>query len=169
MLMEARQLEQQISGRIQATGSTQLELLGGVRELVGEVERMCELSDEFAMALRTISPSELQQDRSVLLQRQQEGASEEMMRQYAAALDQLERQIVSVGELESRHELLELRIRTGVNSLRQINVDLVRMQGDLALGDISSMVQSRTEELSGYLNDLQQSYQELSRELGGSW
>lgn len=90
------------------------------------------------------------------------------MQQYADAQAQVERQISGLRELESRKELLELRIRTGVNSLRQINVDLVRMQGDAALGDINRLVQERTEELSGYLNDLQQGYQELSEELGAS-
>jgi hypothetical protein len=167
MVIEAKKLEQQIVTRLPGAGSTEVELQGGVRDLVGEIERLCELSYEFAAAVRTISPSELQKDQAVLTRRQREGASETMMRQYSAALEQVERQIASLQELESRKELLDLRIRTGVNSLRQINVDLVRMQGDAALGDINQLVQSRTGELSAYLSDLQQSYEELSQDLGG--
>ncbi len=167
LLAETRHLEQQIINRLQKTGTTEVELLGGVHELVGEIERLCELSTEFATAVQMISLSELQKDRAILTRRRKEGASETMMRQYAEALDQVERQIAGLGELENRKELLELRIRTGVNSLRQINIDLVRMQGDAALGDINRLVQNQTEELSAYLSDLQQSYQELSQEFGG--
>ena len=86
-----------------------------------------------------ISLSELQNDRAILTRRLKEGASETMMRQYGEALDQVE---------------------------RQINTDLVRMQGDAALGEINRLVQNQTEELSAYLSDLQQSYRELSQELG---
>ena len=167
MVAEARYLEQQITKRLEKTGSIEVELLGGVRDLVGEIERLCELSNEFTTAVQTISLSGLQKDRSILTRRQKEGASDAMMRQYAEALDQVERQITGLRELENRKELLELRIRTAVNSLRQINLDLVRMEGDAALGDINRLVHSRTEDLSAYLNDLQQSYQELSQELGG--
>ena len=167
MLAETRHLEQQITNRLQKTGTSEAELLGGVRELVGEIERLCELSNEFTTAVQMISLSELQNDRAILTRRREEGASETMMRQYAEALDQVERQIAGLGELENRKELLELRIRTGVNSLRQINIDLVRMQGDAALGEINRLVQNQTEELSAYLSDLQQSYRELSQELGG--
>lgn len=166
MLAEARYLEQQITNRFERTGTAEVELLGGVRDLVGEIERLCELSNEFATAVQMISLSGLQKDRSILTRRQKEGASEAMMRQYAEALDQVEHQIAGLRELEKRKELLELRIRTGVNSLRQINVDLVRMEGDAALGDINRLVQNRTEELSAYLSDLQQSYQELNQDLG---
>jgi len=167
MLAEARYLERQIRNRLQKSGITEVELLGGVHELVGEIGQLCELSVEFTSAAQMISLSELQEDRSTLIRRQAEGTNEALMSQYAEALVQVDRQIAGLTELESRKELLELRIRTGVNSLRQINVDLVRMQGDAALGDINRLVQNRTEELSAYLSDLQQSYQELSRDLGG--
>jgi hypothetical protein len=165
-LREARAVEAEITRRVQSHAATPDELLEGVSALVSEIESLCELSVEFSRAVGAIPVAELEKDRKTLQKRQRENTSESLNGQYADALEQVERQLSGLAELENRRELLELRIRTGVNALRQINVDLVRMQGDAALGQINAMVRDRTNELSGYLNDLQQSYQELSEEFG---
>lgn len=166
MLTEARRVEQEIATRIAQSGAAPDELLAGVQQLVTEIESMCSLSLEFARAVDGMPAGELQKDRATL-QKKLKSADEQLSRQYADALSQVERQLLGLDELNNRRELLELRIRTGVNSLREINVGLLRIQGDAALGEVNRMVRDRTEELSGYLNDLQRTYQELSEEFGG--
>jgi hypothetical protein len=164
---EAHELQRRIGEQLDLTDPKQVEILAGVDDLVSEIERLCTLLSEFGSALGSISLAELEQDREMLAARAMEPGSDELERQYREALAQVERQIEGYHGLERRHELMQVRLRTSINSLRQINVDLVRMKGDAALTDINQLVQSSAEELSGYLDDLSQSYSELRQELGG--
>jgi len=168
MLTEARRVEREITSRIAASEAAPDELLAGVQELLQEIESLCTLSVEFSRAVSAMPLSELQKDRATLQRKLQNNPSGSLASQYSDSLAQVESQLLSVEELENRRELLELRIRTGVNSMREINVNLLRMQGDAALGEINRMVRIRTDELSGYLSDLQKTYQELNEEFGGS-
>jgi hypothetical protein len=168
MLDEARAIEAEIVRRSSAHGAPPDELIRGVHDLVAEIESLCALAVDYAGAMAMIQVDELDRDRETLQSRLAQNQNESLQRQYRDALEQLERQRAGFVELENRRELLELRIRTGVNALRQINVDIVRVQGDAALDEINRTVRSRTDELSGYLTDLQQSYRELSEEFGVS-
>ncbi len=166
LVREARRLEEQIAARRDLSAPDHAELLGGVRELTSEIERLGELLSEFRAVANQISLDELEADRSILSRRRSEESDGPLLHDYDDALEQISRQIESYRELERREELLEVRLRAGVNALRQIQVDIVRTQGDAALGDINRRVRSRTEELSAYLDDLSRSYQELRQELG---
>jgi len=148
-----------------AGGDVQVELLANVDELLDELSRLCELEREFSQAEGMISLTELEKNRQELRAHKDEDLPPSSRRHYDSSLAQVEQHISSYKDLAHRHELVELRIRTGVNSLRQINLDLVRLKGDATLSEVDDLVRKKTDELSGYLSDLQESYQELSDEL----
>lgn len=58
--------------------------------------------------------------------------------------------------------LLDLRIRSAMNLLRQLQLDLARAKG-VALSNTSSfeLLREKSEELSAYLDDLGSGYTEL--------
>lgn len=165
-LADARHIAEEITRLIDLSGPKQAELAANVDEMISEIERLCELQREFEAAANLISIAELERDRALLRKRNSDDAAPALKRQYESTIKQLDRQIESHRELRHRKELLDLRIRTAVNSLRQINVDLVRLKGDAALQDVNALLQQKTDELSTYLADLQQSYDELSDEFG---
>jgi class 3 adenylate cyclase len=91
-----------------------------------------------------------------------DGASDERLhREYERSIDQLERQRRSYEELLRDQELIEVRLRAAVNMLKQMRVEVARTRG--ATGGIESLdeLKHRSEELSGYLADLRQAYDEL--------
>jgi hypothetical protein len=165
LLAEARGLAETIRNSIDASGPKQMELLANLDEMLAEIERLCALESEFARAHSLISLPELEKDREMVKDMLESDLSGPTRRQYESTLTQLDRQIASYKELGHRHELVQLRIRTSVNSLRQLNVDLVRIKGDTALSEMNQLVQEKADELSSYLSDLQESYAELSEEI----
>ena len=161
-LGEARNLAATIRRLVAEGDSRQDELLANLDEMLCELERLCSLEREFAQAEQLISLAELEKDRDMVRELADRGDTGS--RQYRATLTQLERQIESYRKLVHRHEVVQLRIRTSVNSLRQLNLDLVRIKGESALSEVDSLIQEKANELSSYLSDLQESYQELSNE-----
>ena len=162
-LEEARKVAATIKRLIAESGSRQDELLANLEEMLSELERLCALQREFAQAEKLISLAELERDRDMVRELAERGDSGS--RQYQSTLNQLERQIDSYRKLVHRHEMVQLRIRTSVNSLRQLNLDLVRIKGESALSEVDNLIQAKADELSTYLSDLQESYEELSNEL----
>ncbi|NBF41759.1 MAG: hypothetical protein GVY14_15225 [Spirochaetes bacterium] len=83
-----------------------------------------------------------------------------LRKEYDRSIEQLERQRRSYEELLRDQELIEVRLRAAVNMLKQMRVEVARMRGT---GGIESLdeLKHRSEELSGYLADLRQAYDEL--------
>jgi hypothetical protein len=83
-----------------------------------------------------------------------------LRKEYDRSIDQLERQRRSYEELLRDQELIEVRLRAAVNMLKQMRVEVARMRGT---GGIESLdeLKHRSEELSGYLADLREAYDEL--------
>jgi hypothetical protein len=86
-----------------------------------------------------------------------------MKKEYQRSMTEIEKQMHSFTELKNQKELITLRLNSAVNSLKQMQIDLARMRGISASGELSSvsLIREKSQELSHYLNDLETSYREL--------
>jgi outer membrane murein-binding lipoprotein Lpp len=59
--------------------------------------------------------------------------------------------------------MLELKVRSAVNSVKQLHINLARMNSYSANADADKMdiLAQKTKELNAYLDDLESSYKEL--------
>lgn len=80
--------------------------------------------------------------------------------EYERSIEQLEKQRRSYDELLRDQELIEVRLRSAVNMLKQMRVEVARMRGTGGLESLDEL-KRRSEELSGYLADLRAAYDEL--------
>jgi predicted nuclease with TOPRIM domain len=92
-----------------------------------------------------------------------------LRKEYEKSLAELERQETSYQELSDQREVLELRLRSSVNTLKQLRIDLARLSGMAAGGEDAAVnaLRGKTQELNRYLSDLRAGYEELeSLEVG---
>ena len=89
--------------------------------------------------------------------------SEEIKRHCRQAIDQYQRQLHSLRDLEERNELIDLQAKSAVSALQQISLDVSRLKGaGEPLPQIS--LRDRAHELSAYVDDLQAGYRQLARD-----
>jgi hypothetical protein len=144
-------------------------------EDVGEVleryvERIKLLSyqrEEIDGILGTVSRQELEREAAELREKRENAGSGRLRGEYDESLQEIERQKEAFGELAERREMIELRLRAAVNSLKRMNMDLARMRSVTESGGTGiEEIKRKSQELSQYIDDLEEGYSELDREGG---
>lgn len=98
-----------------------------------------------------------------LRRRLEDGPSEDLKRHYRQAIDQYQRQLHSLRDVEERNELIDLQEKSAVSALEQISLDVSRLKSTgEPLPRIS--LRDRARELSAYVDDLQASHRQLDRD-----
>jgi hypothetical protein len=79
-----------------------------------------------------------------------------MRREYRKSIDEIERQERSFRELQDQREMLQLRLKSSINSLKQMRIDIARLATMPEMDEDSAvlMVKQRTSEITDYLDDL---------------
>jgi len=130
---------------------------------IGQIRTLNQRGREVEEIMAAIPRVELQKDLSALRARYDKAEDISLRREYQKSIDQIERQNKSFDELENQKELLDLRITGSLNSLKQMQIDLARMTGISAAKEIDSIgrLRDRSRELSDYLQDFSEGYDEI--------
>ena len=82
--------------------------------------------------------------------------------EYEKSILEVDRQLASMKELSHNSEVLELRLSSAVNLMKQLQLDLARVKG-ASLSNTASfdMLKEKSDELSRYIQDLESGYDEL--------
>ena len=171
-LEEAYHLREQIAVQLEDDGSTHGSFLSTVDQMIAEIARLTRLDTVYQEANAHTDPAALKRDRERIVTRiaelptdlSNDQASTELLQKYEQSLVPIEREIETISRLEEQHEMLRLRLRSAVSSLRHVLLDLVRMQGDATLQELDS----QSEELGESLSDLRESYNELAEMLNNA-
>ena len=164
-LRDAQEIRAKIVGLVRTNAPGREDLIERVDGIVAEIGRLAQLERGFDDALAILPLENLRRDRDELAA-QRDTASSDMRSRYEESLGQIETQITGLEDLAQKREMVALRVRAGVNSLRQVSIDLVRIKGDQTLAQLDDRIGEQADELSRYFTDLQASFDELSRELG---
>jgi class 3 adenylate cyclase len=141
------------------------DLLPALDSYVEQVALLAKRTNEVDRIIELIPMDALRTDKENL-QRKIEGKSGEGLRkEYEKSLAEIERQETSFNELKEQREVLELRMRSSVNTLKQMRIDLARLAGMADQDETASAraVREKTVELNRYLDDLRAGYAELDR------
>lgn len=157
------------------TLTSQIKSLGAENNLLGEdmlpvldnyVNQIAELSRknrELESIIGSIPIRDLEQDRARLAAKTESAEGEYIKKEYQKSITEIDGQLKSFRALKDQKEVIELRVISAVNSLKQMQIDLARMKSLSTVTDISSMsiLKDKSQELSQYLEDLHKGYDEL--------
>lgn len=141
------------------------DMLPALDSYVDQVASMARRAVEADRIIELIPMDALAADKAALRRKLDEAPGESLKREYAKSLEEIGKQERSYEELVEQREILELRMRSSVNTLKQMRIDVARLSGMDAGGETGSsrFVREKTEELNRYLQDLKSGYEELDR------
>lgn len=149
------------------------DILPTLDSYVEQVALLAERTNEVDRIIELIPMDALAVDKQALIGKMEEHPGEGLRKEYQKSLAELEKQESSYNELREQREVLELRLRSSVNTMKQMRIDLARLAGMPQNGESASanVLRDKTAELNRYLGDLRAGYDELdaleARALGG--
>lgn len=170
---EAEAAKEAIVAQVKAAGKDSpfdKELVPSLEEYVGQVRLLTQTVNEIDSIIDAIPMKDLSKDKAELKGKLEGTASSSLKTEYARSVEEIEKQEKSFQDLQDQREVLHLRLKSSVNSLKQMQLDMARYraQPDMAQSASLDQVRSRTGELSKYLEDLRKGYEE-ARDAEDPW
>ena len=170
---EAEAAKEAIVAQVKAAGKDSpfdKELIPSLEEYVGQVRLLTQTVNEIDSIIDAIPMKDLAKDKAELKGKLEGTANSSLKTEYARSVEEIEKQEKSFQDLQDQREVLHLRLKSSVNSLKQMQLDMARYraQPDLAQSASLDQVRSRTGELSKYLEDLRKGYEE-ARDAEDPW
>ena len=150
-------------GKVVSDSIVDEDLLPTVDSYVEQVALLAKRTYEADRIMELIPADALNADKEAVLVKLKGTPGEGLRREYEKTLSELEKQETSYAELKDQRELLELRLRSSVMTLKQLRIDLARLSGMPSGGEEAavSALRDKTAELNRYLSDLRAGYAEL--------
>jgi|GEM_PF-548954 class 3 adenylate cyclase len=138
------------------SGPLDKDLIPALDEYMGQVRLLASRAGEVDAIVDTIPMAALAEDKAELLRKEASAPNDRMRREYRKSIDEIERQERSFRELQDQREMLQLRLKSSINSLKQMRIDIARLATMPEMDEDSAvlMVKQRTSEITDYLDDL---------------
>jgi hypothetical protein len=148
------------------SGPVDKDMIPALEEFVGQIRLLASRAGEVDAIVDTIPMAALETDKAELLRKESEAGNERMKREYRKSIEEIEKQERSFQELENQREMLQLRLKSSVNSLKQMRIDVARISTMDGMDEDSAvlMVKQRTTEITQYLDDLRAGLDEEERD-----
>ncbi len=171
LLAEAAQARDALVAQIKAAGSEapfDADMIPSLDQYVEQVALLAKTVNEIDAIVDSVPMQDLSKDKAELAAKLERAGSESLKGEYRSSIAEIEKQEASFRDLQDQKEVLGLRLRSSVNQLKQMRLDLARLRtapgvpGDAAL----KMVRTRTDELAKYLEDVRRGYEDVK---GDPW
>jgi hypothetical protein len=128
-----------------------------------QIKELDEKDAELEHIINSIPMGDLERDLSTLKTKLEDIEEEKVRSEYLKSIEQIEKQKRSFSSLKNEKDIIHLRLNSAVNTLKQMQIDLARMKSISASGELPSvsMLKEKSGELSEYLDDLRDGYDEL--------
>ena len=149
------------SGSSPEAGPVDADLAPTLDQYLGQVRLLAQSANEIDRLVESIPMADLSKDRAALVAKEG-AASESLKAEYRKSIEEIDKQEKSFTELKEQSEVVRLRLGSSVNQLKQMRLDIARVQASPAPRAAAGIeaLKRRTDELSRYLEDLRAGYAE---------
>ncbi len=135
-----------------------------LEEYVGQVKLLTQSANEIDQLVDTIPLGELEKDRAELKRKIDGTTNMSLKAEYEKSVAEIDRHEKAGKELEDQREVLRLRLKSSVNVLKQMQLDMARMAAMPDSTDQAAIaaVKHRTDEFQGYLEDMRRGWDEAT-------
>lgn len=158
---------------------SRLEKLADVQQLPEESEQILNTyleqvkilsaqAREIDLILREIPRDELAADREKLEAKIGSALSDQLRKEYRQSLEEIDQHEQAYRELEEQREVIGLRIRSAINNLKKLRLDVARINSIAQIGSLTNFgeIKRQSRELSDYIHDLADGYREAEEAMG---
>jgi len=138
------------------------DMIPALDRYVDQVKLLTHSINEIDGLVASIPMTALRDDKEALAAKRSATESPTLKEEYARSIAEIDRQEKACRDLEDQRELLRLRLSSSVNALKQLKLDMARLNALPEAGERRALEEMRkkAQELSGYLNDLKTGYAE---------
>ncbi len=136
-------------------------------DYVNQVKELSRKDQEINRTLEAIPMTKLERELLDLQKQHEDTGNPDIKIELEKSLDSIKKQQKSYFELQKQQQMLKIKLANAINSLRQLQFDLVRMKRTPEFQDLPpiDILRSRTGGINDYLSDLESEYRNLeSRE-----
>lgn len=150
------------SGR--ATDAFGKDMIPTLDKYVDQVKLLSQSVNEIDAIVATIPTDALRRDRQALQARRETAENLALKNEYTRSIEEIEKQEKACKELETQREMLRLRLGSSANALKQLRLDMARIQTLPEAREHQAMeeLRQKASELTGYLDDMKTGYEEAS-------
>lgn len=147
-----------------ATDAFGKDMIPTLDNYVDQVKLLSQSVNEIDAIVATIPTDALRRDRQTLEAKREATDNQALKNEYTRSIEEIEKQEKACGELETQREMLRLRLSSSANALKQLRLDMARIQTLPEAREHQAIEELRRKasELTGYLDDLKTGYQEAS-------
>ncbi len=159
----AREIHAQLE-RIGGSSHTHSEISETVDECARVVEELEQKHHELSELLAELDRDDLDRERADLAGHLASPEDNVLADEYRKAIAGIDRQLSGIQVLQREREVVSLRLQSAMGSLKQLRVDLARIQHAGSAEELSAAreIDERTREMSEYLRDLGAAYQDMN-------
>lgn len=128
-----------------------------------QIGELSAIERELGRVVMSFNPAELQAERVSLQAKIASTGSATLKQEYEKSMAEIDRQKKSFDDLAEQQEILNLRMKSAMGNLQQMQVDLARIKG-LSDGQKEGSflsIKERSEELSRYIEDYREGLKEI--------
>jgi hypothetical protein len=160
---EAEAAKESIASQLASgqAGPVDADLAPSLDQYLAQVKLLAQSANDIDRLVEGIPMSDLAMDKAALVAKES-AASAGLKSEYRKSIDEIDRQESSYQELKEQSEVVRLRLGSSVNQLKQMRLDIARLQASPGVEGAMGIDQlkRRTDELSHYLEDLRSGYSE---------
>jgi class 3 adenylate cyclase len=144
-------------------GPVDADLAPSLDQYLAQVRLLAQSANDIDRLVEGIPMADLSKDKAALLAKEAT-ASGSLKAEYRKSIDEIDKQDLSYKELKEQSEVVRLRLGSSVNQLKQMRLDIARLQAAPGAEGAAGIdrLRRRTDELSRYLEDLRSGYAETS-------
>ncbi len=141
------------------------DMLPKIDDYVDTIAHLTEKEEDLEKSLKEISEDEILKEKNELILKRENADSILLKNEYDNFLEEINIHLGTIKKLREQKELLNIKITTSINSLKQLNLELVGMKSKTTFEDSSILddFDKKSSELSIYYKDLLESYDELHK------
>jgi hypothetical protein len=163
---QAEELQEGILGQMEALGKRS-DVLGEdferlLSNYVEQVRALTERGHELDDVIDAHSVRGLERELAQLRRKRENTEDQRLQRQYDETIGELEKQRRSIEALVSEREMIALRINSGLNMMKNVRIEMVRLKTASDTRDVAAGIEAQSKELVSQLEDLRAAYEELN-------
>mgnify|MGYP006272728489 CR=1 FL=1 len=163
---QAEELQEGILGQMEELGQRS-DVLGAdfeklLTSYVEQVRALTQRAEELDDVLDAHSLGQVGRELADLERKRGSTEDRRLQNQYDETIHELEKQKKSIEALMSEREMIALRINSGLNMLKNVRIELVRLKTASGTRDVAAGIEAQSKELLGQLEDLRAAYEELN-------
>jgi hypothetical protein len=159
---EAMEIKQAILSQVKAEGQkggpVGKDMIPALESYMKQVYLLASRTAEVERIIESIPMKDLAADKAALAAKRDAAPAESLKREYQKNIDEIEKHEQSYKDLTDQKEVLYLRLKSSVNNLKQMQINMARVATlpNANEGATIKELQERTEELSNYLEAVKQ-------------